>query len=66
MGSALVLPPDHRVQVVNSLDYPDELLRLHQVEGDGPVHPLPLGDDALGDVPDHRGLHEAALDAVPV
>ena len=57
---------DDRLQIVNSLDHPDELLRLHQVEGDGPVHALPLWDDALGDVPEHRGLDEAGLDAVPV
>ena len=62
----MALPTDHRLQVVNSLDYPDELLRLHQVEGDGSVHALLLWDDALGDVPDHRGLHEAGLDAVLV
>ena len=55
-----------RLQVVNSLDDPDELLRLHQVEGDGPVHALPRWDDALGDVPEHRGLDEAGLDAVLV
>ena len=66
LGRAAALPPDHRLQVVNSLDHPDELLRLHQVEGDGPVHALPLWDDALDDVPEHRGLHEAGLDAVLV
>ena len=66
VGCAAVLPLDHRLQVVNSLDHPYELLRLHQVEGDGSVHALPLWDDALGDVPDHRGLDEAGQDAVSV
>ena len=66
MGGAAAFPAHHRLQVVNSLGHPDELLRLHQVEGDGSVHELPLWDDALGDVPEHRGLHEAGLDAVLV
>ena len=30
------------------------------------AHLLPLGDDAPGDVPEHRGLNEAGLDAVLV
>ena len=66
LGRAAALPADHRLQVVNSLDRPDELLRLHQVEGDGSVHALPLWDDALRDVPERRGLDEAGMDAVPV
>ena len=66
MGGAAALPAHDRLQVVNSLDHPYELLRLHQVEGEGSVHALPLWDDALGDVPEHRGLDEAGLDAVPV
>ena len=66
MGGAAALPAYDPLQVVNSLDYPDDLLGLHEVEWDGSVHALPLWDDALGDVPDHRGLHEVGLDAVPV
>ena len=66
VGRAAALPAHDRLQIVNSLDHPDELLRLHQVEGDGSVHALPLGDDALGDVPEHHGLHEVGLDAVLV
>ena len=65
-GRAATLPPDHGLQVVNSLDYPDELFRLHQVEGDVAARQLPLGDDALGGVPDHRGLHQTGLGAVLV
>ena len=48
VGRAAALPAHDRLQIVNSLDHPDELLRLHQVEGDGSVHALPLGDDAPG------------------
>ena len=66
LGGAAALPAHDRLQAVNSLDHPYELLRLHQVEGDGPVHALPLWDDAMGDVPEHRGLDEAGLDAVLV
>ena len=66
LGGAAPLPAHDRLQIVNSLDHPDELLRLHQVEGDGPVHALPLWDDALGDVPEHRGLDQSGLDAVLV
>ena len=61
LGGAAALPAHDRLQIVNSLDHPYELLRLHQVEGDVAAHLLSLGDDALGDVPEHRGL-----DAVPV
>ena len=66
LGGAAALPAHDCLQVVNSLDHPYELLRLHQVEGDGSIHALSLWDDALGDVPDHRGLHEAGMDAVLV
>ena len=66
VGGALMLPADHRFEIVHVLDDPDQGFRLHQVEGDMAAHLLSLGDDALGDVPDHRGLHEAGLGAVPV
>ena len=62
----MALPPDHHLQVVNFLDYPDELLRLHQVEWDGAARQLPLGDNPLGDIPDNRGLDQAGLGSVPV
>ena len=66
VGGALAFPVHHRLQVVHVPDDPDELLRLHEVEGDGAGDVLALGDDALGDVPDDRGLYETGLDAVPV
>ena len=66
MGGSAALPAHHGLQVVNALDHPDQGLEFHQVEGDMAAHLLPLGDDAPGDVLDHRGLHEAGLDAVLV
>ena len=66
VGRAASLLAHHGLYVVNALDHPDELLGLHQVEGHGAAHPLALGDDAPGYVPDHRRLYEAGLDAVPV
>ena len=66
VGGALALPADHRFEVVDVLDDPDELLGLHQVEGDGAGDVLALGRDALGHVPCDGGLDQAGLDAVPV
>ena len=43
LGGAAALPAHDRLQVVNSLDHPYDLLRLHQVEGDVAAHLLSLG-----------------------
>ena len=60
------LPSRDGFQVVDAVDDPDKLLRLHQVEGDGTVHLLALGDDALGYVPYDRGLYRAGVGPVDV
>ena len=66
MGGAAALPPCDCLQVVHVLDDPDEGFRLHEVEGDSALDVLSLGHDALGDVPDHAGLDQGGLGAVPV
>ena len=57
VGSAPAFPAYDGLQVVDVLEYPYKLLRLHQVERDGAGDVLALGHDALGD----RGLDQAGL-----
>ena len=66
VGGALALAADDSLQVVHALDDPDELLGFHQVEGYAALDVLALGDNALGDLADDRGLNEGGVGAVGV
>ena len=58
MGAPPSLPTGDYFQVVDPVHDPDQGLRLHQVERYPAGDVLSLRDDALGDVPDDRGLHD--------
>ncbi len=66
LGQSPALPSGDGFQVVHALDDPDKPLGLHQVEGDSALDVLALGDDAHGDVPYNRGLHDGRVCAVLV
>ena len=59
MGGATALPAHDSLQVVDVLEDPYKLLRLHQVEGNSAGDGLALGYDALGDIQDNRSLDQA-------
>ena len=61
VGGALPFPAHDGPQVVDVLDDPDQLLGLHQVEGDVAGHALPLWDDSLGDFPGWPGRCLSAM-----
>ena len=66
VGAAPSFPSGDDLQVVHALHDPDQFLGFHQVERDSALDVLLLGDYALGDVPDDRGLDQGGLDSVPV
>ena len=66
MGGAAPFPAHDGLQVVHVLDDPYQGFRFHEVERNPAVDVLPLGHDALGDIPDDGSLDQAGLGAVPV
>ena len=66
VGGAAVLPAGLGLVVVDVLHDPDELSRLHEVEGDVAGGGLSLRRDAVGDVSEYGGLDHLGEDSVPV